>query len=442
MTITVFGAEPRFFALVPCAGSGSRAGSDGPKQYMPVAGRPLVAHTLAALAQVPQLAATLVVLAPEDTGFEKAVPGFAGERGWIARTGGSSRAETVAHGLAELRARGALAHDWVLVHDAARCLLRPEWVARLLAACADDEVGGLLALPVADTLKAEQAGGAPARAGATHNREGKWAAQTPQMFRLGLLEPALRAASQGGFSITDEASAVEALGHSPLLVRGEFENFKVTWPGDFLLAERLLRATEATLPGAGSAPISAPSATPGTAPSTAPSAAPGAASNAAPIPALRIGEGWDTHQLVSGRPLVLGGVSIAHSHGLLGHSDADALLHAITDALLGAAALGDIGRHFPDTDPAFKGADSGVLLVECAHRVRAAGWVIVNVDSTVIAQAPRLAPHIPAMVARIAGLLGLGLAQVNVKAKTAEKMGPVGEGRAIEARAVCLLSAV
>ena len=157
------------------------------------------------------------------------------------------------------------------------------------------------------------------------------------------------------------------------------------------------------------------------------------------MPPMRIGEGWDTHQLVTGRPLVLGGVTIAHSHGLLGHSDADALLHAITDALLGAAGLGDIGRHFPDTDPAFKGADSIALLVEAARRVQAAGWAIGNIDSTIVAQAPKLAPHIPAMCERIATALQLPLAAVNVKAKTAEKMGPVGEGRAIEARAVCLL---
>lgn len=157
--------------------------------------------------------------------------------------------------------------------------------------------------------------------------------------------------------------------------------------------------------------------------------------------AMRIGEGWDIHALVSGRPLVLGGVTIPHTHGLLGHSDADALLHALTDALLGAAALGDIGRHFPDTDPAFRGADSAVLLAEAVRRVREAGWEIVNVDSTVIAQAPRLASHIPTMVERIATVLGVAPGQVNVKAKTAEKMGPVGEGVAIEARAVCLLRA-
>lgn len=158
-------------------------------------------------------------------------------------------------------------------------------------------------------------------------------------------------------------------------------------------------------------------------------------------PALRIGEGWDIHALVEGRPLVLGGVVIPHDRGLLGHSDADALLHAITDALLGAAALGDIGRHFPDTDARFRGADSAHLLALAAQRVREAGWEIVNIDSTVVAQAPRLAPHIPAMCQRIAQVLELGPAAVNVKAKTAERMGPVGTGQAIEARAVCLLAA-
>lgn len=154
---------------------------------------------------------------------------------------------------------------------------------------------------------------------------------------------------------------------------------------------------------------------------------------------MRIGEGWDIHALVEGRPLILGGVRIPHDRGLLGHSDADALLHAITDALLGAAALGDIGRHFPDTDARFKGADSGVLLAEAARRVAEAGFSIGNIDSTVIAQAPKLAPHIDAMRQRIAELLGLEVSRVNVKAKTAEKMGPVGEGRAMEARAIALL---
>ncbi|KGM39375.1 2-C-methyl-D-erythritol 4-phosphate cytidylyltransferase [Aquabacterium sp. NJ1] len=244
LTIASHEFKPRAFALVPCAGVGERAGVGGPKQYHPIAGKAVVAHTLAALAAVPRLAATLVVLSPGDTQFEQHVPGFEGEHGWVARVGGASRAESVANGLGELLARGAQPHDWVLVHDAARCLIQPDWVERLIDACEDDEVGGLLALPLADTLKAAVVGSqGEARVQATVDRAGKWAAQTPQMFRLGLLRPALLSAladPETAAAITDEASAIEALGHQPRLVQGAYDNFKVTWPGDFALAERLL----------------------------------------------------------------------------------------------------------------------------------------------------------------------------------------------------------
>jgi 2-C-methyl-D-erythritol 4-phosphate cytidylyltransferase len=221
---------PRLFALVPCAGVGERAGAQGPKQYALLAGRPLVAHTLAALAQVTRLAQTLVVLSPQDREFETHAAAFAG---WVSRRGGETRAQTVANGLDELAAHGAREHDWVLVHDAARCLVRPEWIDALIDACIDDEVGGLLALPLADTLKAERDG----RAISTIDRHAKWQAQTPQMFRLKALRDALRAAS----NVTDEASAIEALGLAPKLVACGMENFKITWPQDFNLAERLLR---------------------------------------------------------------------------------------------------------------------------------------------------------------------------------------------------------
>ena len=154
---------------------------------------------------------------------------------------------------------------------------------------------------------------------------------------------------------------------------------------------------------------------------------------------FRMGQGWDVHALVPGRKLILGGVEIAHTAGLLGHSDADVLLHAITDAVLGAAGLGDIGRHFPDTDAQFKGADSSVLLGEAMRRVRAQGWALVNVDSTIVAQAPKLAPHMPAIHRAVAQALGVQTDQVNVKAKTAEKLGPVGQGQSIEAQAIALL---
>ena len=223
----------RFFALVPCAGVGERSGQALPKQYAPLGGRPMVAHTLHALQQVAPLQATLVVLAPADAHFERLLPGAADDRLWLARCGGATRAATVAAGLAELQRRGAGADDWVLVHDAARCLLQPAWVQRLIDACRGDAVGGLLALPLADTLKQAQDG----RVAGTLPRSDKWAAQTPQMFRIGRLQQAL---AQAGDAVTDEASALEALGAQPLLVPGELENFKVTWPQDLVLAERLL----------------------------------------------------------------------------------------------------------------------------------------------------------------------------------------------------------
>ena len=220
----------RCFALVPAAGSGSRSGQAIPKQYVPLAGKPLMAHTLAVLAAVPELTETLVVVAPDDVHFDALFPGRL-----HARCGGATRAASVLAGLAALRERGAAAADWVLVHDAARCLLRADWVRALIAECRNDEVGGLLATPVADTLKR----GADGRVAATVPRDGLWAAQTPQMFRLGLLERALQ---QAGDAVTDEASAVEALGLLPRLVRAPLENFKVTLPEDFALAEVLLRS--------------------------------------------------------------------------------------------------------------------------------------------------------------------------------------------------------
>jgi 2-C-methyl-D-erythritol 4-phosphate cytidylyltransferase len=223
--------SPRLHALVPCAGTGSRAETAGPKQYAKLAGASVISHTLAALGGVTRLHQVLVVLSPDDTQFESAAPGFAGR---VARCGGATRARTVANGLAELASRGAAPDDWVLVHDAARCLVRPQWIDTLIDECADDAVGGLLALPVADTLKDERAG----RVAATLSRSGKWQAQTPQMFRLGPLREALQRA---GPDVTDEASAMEAQGLAPKLVRGSLENFKLTFAPDFELAERLLR---------------------------------------------------------------------------------------------------------------------------------------------------------------------------------------------------------
>jgi 2-C-methyl-D-erythritol 4-phosphate cytidylyltransferase len=222
--------NPRYFALIPCAGHGSRAGTAGPKQYERVAGQPMVWHTLSAFAGVRRIARTLVVVAPGDGFFERNPTTSA----LVVACGGATRAASVTNGLRELRRVGAVDTDWVLVHDAARCLVTPQLVDRLIDACVDDEVGGLLAHPLADTLKLGEDG----RVAATINRGDKWQAQTPQMFRLGMLRQALEAA---GDRITDESSAIEAMGLRPLLVEAGAQNFKVTYPEDFAMAEAVLR---------------------------------------------------------------------------------------------------------------------------------------------------------------------------------------------------------
>lgn len=225
----------RHWALIPCAGSGSRAGGAGPKQYQPVAGQPMVRHTLAAFAAVPALQRTLVVVAPGDRFLQPDT-----SAAWVvADCGGATRAASVTNGLAVLRTMGAGEDDWVLVHDAARCLVTSAQIMQLIEACAQDVVGGLLALKLPDTLKQENEG----RVAATLERGDKWLAQTPQMFRLGLL---LRALQQAGAEVTDESSAIEALGLAPRLVNGSAQNFKVTYPEDFALAEAVLRARQGT----------------------------------------------------------------------------------------------------------------------------------------------------------------------------------------------------
>ena len=231
---------PRLHALVPCAGTGSRAGTTQPKQYQPLSGRPMLMHTLAALAQVARLESVLLVVSPDDRHIDSLNPPAT-----VVACGGATRAATVMQGLQALLAGGAHSDDWVLVHDAARCLVTAHDVNRLIDACVNDAVGGLLATPLADTLKQAQvlpqaaASAASARAAQTLSRADKWLAQTPQMFRIGLLA---RALAQAGDQVTDEASAIEALGLQPLLVRASAHNLKVTYPEDFALAEALLRS--------------------------------------------------------------------------------------------------------------------------------------------------------------------------------------------------------
>ncbi|MFV0600285.1 MAG: 2-C-methyl-D-erythritol 4-phosphate cytidylyltransferase [Brachymonas sp.] len=246
--------DPRLFALIPCAGSGSRAGTSIPKQYQPLAGRAMIWHTLSAFVSCPAISRILLVLAPQDNWFSAHAPAHMRDMPTVmhAQVGGNSRAESVRNGLLHLQAHGAQPHDWVLVHDAARCLVTPQQIMHLVTACRNDRVGGLLALPLPDTLKAQAAqqpqqdGSAPPdgpRVATTISRSDKWLAQTPQMFRLGVLLQALESGlQQAPEQITDESSAVERLGLQPQLVCGGAQNFKITYPEDFALAEAVLQA--------------------------------------------------------------------------------------------------------------------------------------------------------------------------------------------------------
>lgn len=430
----------RCLAIVPAAGIGARVGADRPKQYLSLAGATLLEWSVRALLAGGFVDLVIVVVAPGDERAMALVGHWPGVR--VVPVGGATRRDSVLAGL-DAAGEAWADHDWALVHDAARPGLTTEALGRLRTELADDPVGGLLAEPVSDTVKRQAgdvapAGGSPAAAAVMHPgevrdraamppaaprvgdtlvRDGLWLAQTPQMFRLGLLRAALRRHP----GVTDESAAIEAEGHRPRLVRGDRGNFKVTTAEDLgLMAQRLGACTP---PGA---PVARERCgTP--------------AGRDDQEGAMRIGQGYDVHALVPGRRLVLGGVSIDHPRGLLGHSDADALLHAVTDALLGAAGLGDIGGHFPDTDPRWRGADSRSLLRAALAQVRLAGWQVGNADATVVAQAPRLAPHVPAMRANLAADLGVPVDRVNVKAKTHERLGFEGREEGIAAQAVVLL---
>ncbi len=386
---------PRHYAIVPAAGSGARFGSEVPKQYLELAGRPLIHHALAALCQCERIEHVWVVLSPGDEWWGAYDWTCLGSKLEAVFCGGTTRAESVANGLSAV-ASVLADDDWVLVHDAARPCLSQEMLAALCDELADDPVGGILAVPVADTLKRA---GADQRVAATETRDGLWQAQTPQMFRYGLLLKALA----GSLGVTDEASAMEAAGFKPRLVRADATNLKVTFPADLRLAELILKGEKRM---------------------------------------IRVGQGSDIHALVTGRKLIIGGVDIPHEYGLLGHSDADVLLHAIIDALLGAAGLGDIGRHFSDTDERYRGADSRVLLRATRGLLAQSGWRIVNVDSTINAQRPKMAAHIPQMVAHISADLQVAGDAVSVKAKTAECLGFVGREEGVSVDAVVLIERV
>lgn len=382
------------WAIVVAAGQGSRMGGDVPKQYRLLGGIPVLEYALRPLLTAPDIAGIVVVLAADDTRWSQC---HDAQHPLIQTTqGGATRAESVLAGLQQLQPWAA-PQDWVLVHDAARPLLAAADLAHLRAELATHPVGGLLGAPVADTLKQVAANGAVL---GSVPRAGLWRALTPQLFRYAPLQAALLAAQAHGLVLTDEASALEAVGQTPQMVRGNPMNLKLTQPEDWPLVQRLMES------GA----------------------------------RMRIGHGYDAHRFAPGRRLVLGGVEIPHEQGMAAHSDGDVAIHALCDALLGAAALGDIGQHFPDRDPTYADIDSRVLLRRVVQLLAVQHLRVVNADLTLIAQAPRLAPHVPAMRAHLAQDLGVAATQVNVKATTTEGMGFAGRREGIAAHAVVLLT--
>lgn len=400
MSETSATSEPHIYALIPAAGVGRRMGADRPKQYMTVAGEPMLAQTVRALERVSRIERIFVVVSAADAWIDEVTKSFS-SRVKVLRAGGAERADSVLGGLTAAQLPG---DAWVLVHDAARPCVRPSEVNHLidevLGDAHGDLAGGILAVPMADTVKRAD----PQRMILeTVPRADLWRAATPQLFRVGTLITALTAGLAG---VTDEASAVERLGLPVKVISCRSANLKVTEPGDEKLAELIL----------GEKNMQAPQ-----------------------IPQIRVGQGYDSHRLVEGRRLILGGVEIPFERGLDGHSDADVLLHALTDAVLGAAALGDIGQHFPPSDPQWKGADSRKLLRAVVELARRAGWTVVNVDATLVAERPKIGPHMQAIRESVAETLGVAVEQVSVKAKTNEKMDAVGHEEGMMAQAVALL---
>jgi 2-C-methyl-D-erythritol 2,4-cyclodiphosphate synthase/2-C-methyl-D-erythritol 4-phosphate cytidylyltransferase len=349
-------------------------------------------------------------------------------------TGGERRQDSVAAGLAVLPDRIEI----VVIHDGARPLAEAELIDACVRAAAETGAA-IAATPVVDTLKRVAAG----EIAATVDRTGLWAAQTPQAFRLATLRRAMDACAEA--TVTDEALVCEAAGVPVRVVPASAANLKVTRAEDIAVAEALLRARQPTAPESGFRVIprneeSRPANVSG---HDQPRFFAGAQNDTGgghpPAQAIRTGIGYDAHRFAPGRRLVLGGVEIAHDQGLAGHSDADVLLHAIADATLGAAALGDIGEHFPPSDERFRDADSQDLLREAAHLIQAAGWTTANVDTTVLAEVPRIAPHVGLMRERIAACLGIQPDAVSVKATTNEGMGAIGRGEGIAALAIATL---
>jgi len=382
-------------ALVVAAGRGRRFGGPLPKLYAELAGRPVLAHTLARLTAHPRIDRVAAVIHPDDRAlYDRAAAGLELPE---PAAGGPSRQDSVRLGLESLAARPPAA---VLIHDGARPFVGAAVIDRVLDALGESPggaTGAIAALPVTDTLKR----GADGRIAGTLERVGLWRAQTPQGFRFAGILAAHRAAS--GQELTDDAAVAERAGLPVALVEGAPENVKITTQDDLARAERWLAG--------------------------------GLAGDE-----TRVGQGFDVHRFGPGDQVVLCGIAVPHEAGLIGHSDADVGLHALTDAILGALGGGDIGQHFPPSDTRWKDAESGIFLRHAGGLVAAAGGCIRHLDVTLICERPKIGPYRTAMVARIAELLGIDAGRVNIKATTTEGLGFTGRGEGIAAQAVATLS--
>jgi 2-C-methyl-D-erythritol 4-phosphate cytidylyltransferase/2-C-methyl-D-erythritol 2,4-cyclodiphosphate synthase len=373
------------YALVVAAGRGTRFGGALPKQYLPLGGRSLLAHSLAALAQHPRVCGVLATIRPEDRPlYERAAAGL---DLLPPVAGGPRRQDSVRLGLEALAARRP---ERVLIHDGARPFPDRSVIDRVIAAL-DHMPAAIPALPLGDTLKRVENGVVRA----TVDRTALWRAQTPQGFHFAAILAAHRAVA--GHDLTDDAAVAERAGMTPLVVAGSEDNLKVTTEADLAMAERLLAMRQAD---------------------------------------VRIGQGFDVHPFAAGDRVWICGVAIPHEAGLSGHSDADVGLHAATDAVLGAIAAGDIGMHFPPSDPRWRGAASEQFLRHAADLVAAQGGIIAAIDVTIICERPRIAPYRAAMVARIAEILGIAPSRVSIKATTTERLGFTGRGEGVAAQAV------
>lgn len=381
--------QPRTAALIVAAGQGMRAGGDVPKQFVMLAGKPMLAHSYAALAAHPAIDAVLVVI---GEGQEAALEAALGSVRFV--IGGATRRESVLSGLEALDG-----FDRVLIHDAARPFLSAAVIDALCRAL-DDHEGALPALPVSDTLArgSDRLARGSDRLGETVSRDGLWRIQTPQAFRYATILEAHRAWPEDR-EATDDAQMVRALGHDVAIVPGDPMLEKITHPADFAAAEARHAATLR----------------------------------------VRTAQGFDVHRFAEGEALWLGGIRIPHSKGLSGHSDADVALHAITDALLGTIGAGDIGMHFPPSDPQWRGAASARFLEHAAGLIATQGGIIDFIDLTIVCEAPKIGPHREAIRASIAKILGLPVSRISVKATTTERLGFTGRGEGMAAQAIATI---